>query len=201
MQPKLIIIGGTLATGKSTLAKRLEQETGIKRVSMDDLKESLFDVGGYRDRAWSSRIGEIAWPAFKHMVELHLEQGDDVIAEATFLWPDDREWIECLADRHKADVYQIWMTADPRIARERFVHRAQNERHPGHCDDLKDVIEEFDQRLFNRTFIPHPIVGKTLVIDTTDFDQANIMRVHEFLQITIKNVFSSNRGLFVSPDC
>lgn len=168
---KLIVIGGSLATGKSTIAKHLEQETGIKRISMDDLKERLFDIGGYRDRAWSKRIGHIAWPVFKQLVELHLERGDDVIAEATFLWPDDADWIHALADQFHADLFQIWMTADPLVARERFMHRANNERHPGHNDHVDHVIEEFDERFFKKRFEPLPLKGKTLVVDTTDFSK------------------------------
>ena len=182
--PKLIIIGGSLATGKSTIAKYIEAETGIKRVSMDDLKESLFDVGGYRDREWSKRIGQMAWPVFKQLIELHLERSDDVIAEATFLWPDDKDWIHAIAERYDTDVFQIWMTADPIVARERFIHRSANERHPGHCDSLEDVLEEFDQRVFNRTFVPHPIRGKTLVVDTTDFDAVDRGDIVSFIQTT-----------------
>ena len=179
--PKFIVIGGSLATGKSTIAKQLEQETGIKRVSMDDLKERLFDIGGYRDRAWSKRIGHIAWLAFKQLVELHLEQSDDVIAEATFLWPDDADWINETAKRFQADIFQIWMTTDPLVARERFMHRANNERHPGHNDHVDHVIEEFDERFFKRRFDPLPLHGKTLVVDTTDFQQVNFESIRLFL--------------------
>ena len=178
---KLIIIGGSLATGKSTLAKYLENVTGIKRVSMDDLKESLFDVGGYHNRAWSKQIGMIAWPVFKQMIELHLQQHADVIAEATFLWPDDKDWIHELAQRYHADIFQIWMTADPLVARERFIRRSANERHPGHCDALEDVLEEFDKRIFNRSFIPHPLKGKTCVVDTTDLERVDHASIVKFL--------------------
>ncbi len=167
--PKLVIIGGSLATGKSTLAKTIEQELGIKRVSMDELKERLFDCGGYRDREWSKQIGDIAWVAFKQLVEMHLQRGDDVIAEATFLWPSDADWIHILSERHAAQVYQIWMTADPLVARQRFVERANTERHPGHCDALEHVIEEFDERFFNKSFVPLPIRAKQKIVDTTDF--------------------------------
>lgn len=179
--PKLIIIGGSLATGKSTIAKHLEQETGIKRISMDDLKERLFDIGGSRDRVWSKRIGHIAWPVFQQLVELHLEHGDDVIAEATFLWPDDAEWVHRIARQYHADIYQIWMTADPAVARERFVHRSNHERHPGHCDHLDHVIEEFDERFFQKRFDPLPLNGKTLVVDTTDFKQVDFDDMASFL--------------------
>ena len=181
--PKLIVIGGSLATGKSTLAKRLEQETGIKRISMDALKERLFDLGGYRDRAWSKRIGHVAWDAFQRLVELKLEYGEDVIAEATFLWPDDAAWIGEVAARQGADVYQIWMTADPAVARNRFIARAQSgERHPGHNDALEEVIAEFDDRFFCRTFYPHVLAGKTLVVDTTDLSCVDHDRIRLFLE-------------------
>lgn len=179
--PKLIVVGGAPATGKSTAARYLERSTGIKRISMDDLKESFFDVGGYKDRAWSKQIGQLCWPVFKRIVELYLERGDDVIAEATFLWPDDRDWIEAMAERYHAEIYQIWMTADPLVARERFHYRGTHERHPGHCDTQEDVIAEFDQRLFNRTFIPHPIQGRTCVVDTTDIDQVRYADIVSFL--------------------
>lgn len=179
--PRLIIIGGSLATGKSTIAKHLEQETGTKRISMDDLKERLFDIGGYRDRTWSKRIGHMAWPVFKQLVEMHLEQGDDVIAEATFLWPDDADWIQQIAAKYGADIFQIWMTADPQVARERFVHRANNERHPGHNDHVDHVIGEFDERFFKRRFDPLSLNGKTLVVDTTDFQSINLAAIQAFL--------------------
>lgn len=180
---KLIIIGGSLATGKSTIAKYLEDQTGIKRIAMDDLKERLFDIGGYRDREWSKQIGRIAWPIFQQLVELHLENKEDVIAEATFLHPDDAKWISQIAKRYDAEIFQIWMTADPSVARERFIHRANNERHPGHCDALEHVIEEFDKRFFCKSFEQLPLISKTLVVDTTCFDKVDRQCVLDFLNL------------------
>ena len=180
---RLIVIGGSLATGKSTIAKFLEEQLHVKRISMDELKERLFDIGGYRDRTWSMQIGQLAWPVFQKMIELHLEQGEDVIAEATFLWPDDAGWLNTLIETYAIDVYQIWMTADPQILRQRFVERAQSlRRHPGHNDSLECVLEEFDQRFFNRTFIPHPIQAKTLIVDTTEFQDRWMEEVGRFLE-------------------
>lgn len=170
---KLIIIGGAPATGKSTLARFLKKNTRIKHISMDDLKETLFDIGGYRDREWSKRIGALAWPMFKELIDMNLERGEDVIAEATFLWPDDSQWVQNLCERHGAELVQIWMTSDPRVVRERFIHRANTERHPGHCDALELVMEEFDERFFNKSFIPLPISGKTKIVDTTNFDEVD----------------------------
>ncbi|MBT5808395.1 ATP-binding protein [Candidatus Uhrbacteria bacterium] len=166
---KLIIVGGSPATGKTTLAMRLENDLGIKRVSMDEIKERLFDSGGYRDRDWSKEIGRLAWPVFKGLVELNIKRGNDVIADATFLWADDYLWLNQLKEEYDLDLIQFWMTAPPDVRRDRFVNRANNERHPGHCDSLESVMQEFESRFFSKTFIPSPINGKTKIVDTTDF--------------------------------
>lgn len=182
--PKLIVVGGVPAAGKSTLAKYLASRTGIDRISMDDLKESLFNVAGARDREWSKSIGRLAWPVFQGMVEMHLSRGDNVIAEAIFLWPGDTEWIHQTATQYNARIYQIWMTADPVVVRERFIDRANSdERHPGHCDALEHVIAEFDERLFHRAFDPLSLNGKTITVDTTDFDRVNFETICSFLDV------------------
>jgi len=167
MAPKLIIIGGSLATGKSTLSKKIADALGIQRVSLDEIKEVLFDVGGYRDRAWSKEIGRLAFPVFRDLIELHLGRRESVVAEATFLWPTDREWLNAFSQTYETELVQIWLTSDPFIARERFIARASSTRHPN--DSLEVVMDEFDQRFFSKTFIPLPINGKTKIVDTTDF--------------------------------
>lgn len=169
MAPKLIIIGGSLATGKSTLSKKIANALGIQRVSLDEIKEVLFNVGGFRDRAWSKEIGRLAFPVFRDLIELHLGRGESVVAEATFLWLNDREWLHAFSQTYKVELVQIWLTSDPFVARERFIDRANSTRHPGHNDSLESVIEEFDQRFFNKTFVPLPLNGKTKIVDTTDF--------------------------------
>lgn len=169
-RPRFIIVGGSLATGKSTISTRIADHLSLQRVSLDEIKEALFDVGGYRDREWSKQIGRLAFPVFKDLIELHLSQGDSVVADATFLWSSDAEWIHAFTDRYDLDLRQVWLTADPHVARQRFLFRAQSTpRHPGHNDSLDQVLDEFDQRFFNKTFIPLPLDGKTKIVDTTDF--------------------------------
>lgn len=168
-RPKLIIVGGSLATGKSTVSSRLSEQLGIQRVSLDEIKEALFDLGGFRDREWSKEIGRLSFPVFRELIGLHLARGESVIADATFLWLDDASWLHEFADTYGAELIQIWLTADPLVLRERFIERANTTRHPGHNDALESVMEEFDERFFNKTFIPLPLNGKTKIVDTTDF--------------------------------
>jgi len=172
-RPKLIIVGGSLATGKSTISSRLSDKTGIQRVSLDEIKEALFDLGGYRDREWSKEIGRLSFPVFRDLIELHLSKGESVIADATFLWPDDLKWIHDFANKYNAEIKQIWLTADPLVLRGRFIERANTDRHPGHNDALEHVLDEFDERFFNKTFIPLPINGKTKIVDTTNLNDVD----------------------------
>ncbi|NQV89962.1 ATP-binding protein [Candidatus Uhrbacteria bacterium] len=167
--PKLIIVGGSLATGKSSISKMIAQNLSVQRISLDEIKEAMFDLGGYRDREWSKEIGRMSFPIFRDLIGLHLSRGESVVADATFLWLSDLDWLQEFSECYHAELIQIWLTADPAIARERFLDRANTDRHPGHNDAIEHVMDEFDERFFNKTFIPLPIQGKTKIVDTTDF--------------------------------
>ena len=179
---KLIVVGGSLATGKSTISLAIARETGFARVSLDEIKEALFDVVGYRDRAWSKEIGRVAFPVFRDCIELHLQRGDSVIADATFLWVSDADWIHAFSKKYGAEIVQVWLTAHPYVARSRFVARSQTARHPGHNDALESVMDEFDERFFSKTFVPLPLRARTMVVDTTDFNAVDHLMVTQFVR-------------------
>ena len=179
MATKLIVIGGAPATGKSVLAEKIQQATGFRRISKDLLKEHLFDVIEYRDRQWSRELGALAFPLFMGIVEMYLKRGESVIIDNPFVHVDDLAWFEKFENLYQVDIIQIHLTAEPSVLRQRFVERANIHRHPGHNDALEEVLEEFDARWFNKSFIPLPIHGKTKIVDTTDFsliDHDEILR-------------------------
>ena len=169
MAPKLIIIGGAPATGKSVLAEKIQAATGYRRVSKDLLKEHLFDVIEYRDRQWSREIGALAFPLFMGIVEMYLKRGESVIVDNPFIHGEDLKWFEKFEQEYGVEFIQIHLVADPYILRERFIERAHTHRHPGHNDSLDAVLEEFETKWFNKSFIPLPLSGRTKIVDTTDF--------------------------------
>ncbi|MBI5793829.1 ATP-binding protein [Candidatus Uhrbacteria bacterium] len=167
--PKLIIIGGAPATGKSVLAERVVEATGFVRVSKDLLKEHLFDVIEYRDREWSRELGALAFPLFMGIVEMYLKRGESVIMDNPFIHWADLEWFRRFEKKYGVEFIQVHLTADPAVLRRRFIERAHMHRHPGHNDALEDVLEEFETKWFNKSFLPLPLSGKTKIVDTTDF--------------------------------
>lgn len=181
VSPKLIIVGGSIATGKTTVSKFVAEKTGFVRIALDEIKEALFDVGGYKDRAWSKEIGAATHPVFRQLIQMYLSRGESVVADATFIWADDRIWLQEFSSKHNAELIQIWMTADPQIARQRFLERSLTTRHPGHCDSIETVISEFDERYFSKRIDPLLTRVRTCVVDTTEDGTAHLKEITAFL--------------------
>ena len=182
MNQKLVIIGGVLASGKTTVASKLVEATGFRHVAYDRIKEALFDAGGWRDRDWSKEIGEMSFPVYQQLIDMHLRRGDSVITESTFLWPDSLEWVNEYVERHGVELVQVWMTIDPHTARKRFSKRADSDRHCGHCDDICDVQDEFEDRFFNRSWpVPLHSTDRTMIVDTTDWNNVDHNKIHQFV--------------------
>ncbi|HAU66329.1 TPA: hypothetical protein DCW61_03215 [Candidatus Uhrbacteria bacterium] len=173
MSAKLIIIGGAPATGKTTLAQLIVEKTRFRNISKDQLKEYLFDMIEYRDRQWSREIGALAFPLFMGIVEMYLKRGETIIVDNPFIYAEDLEWFYRFQKEYEVEFIQIHLMADPVVLRQRFIERAQTNRHPGHNDSLESVLEEFEQKWFNKTFIPLPLPGKIKIVDTTDFETVN----------------------------
>ena len=105
-----------------------------------------------------------------------------MISDATFMWKTDVDWLHGLCAKHGAELIQVWLTANQKITRERFVARAHGARHPGHNDSLESVVEEFDRRFFSVPYHePLSINGKTKIVDTTDFNTVDHDSILKFV--------------------
>lgn len=180
-QAKLVIVGGSLATGKTTLAKKISDHTGFTWISKDAMKEALFDVIGYRNRQWSREVGALAFPLFVGVVEMFVSRGESIVTDAPLICESDIGWLNSLVEKHGVQIKQVHLTANPDVLRQRFIDRANTDRHPGHNDALETVLEEFDKKYFSKTFIPLPIKGETKIVDTTDFEQVNDEDIYSFI--------------------
>lgn len=84
-EPTLICMVGLSGSGKSTKAKELAKEYGCKIVSSDQIREQYCG-----DMSNQSR-NNIVFQIFYSKVKYALQNGDNVIADATFLSKKDRQ--------------------------------------------------------------------------------------------------------------
>ncbi|MNH50064.1 hypothetical protein D3C73_16690 [compost metagenome] len=158
MRPKLIIIQGAPASGKTTISHHLVQRLDdVLLVSKDGIKEFLFDTQPTGDRDWSRVLGKASIGAMYEIAKVFLASGRHVILESAFHPLYAREDIQKL----NADVLEIYCHCNTEELIKRFKIRASTDRHPGHLDDRINYDVESIKQF-------QPInVGTLATIDTT----------------------------------
>ena len=137
---KLILITGDLATGKSTLAKKLSQSLNILHFTKDVLKEVLSDVIGFSNRQENKKLSIASVDIMKHIFTQYAFLEQDLILEANF-HKEEIENLQNLANQHGYKVIILYLQGEADYLFERFTNRIKNEnRHPTHC--TSDIIEK-----------------------------------------------------------
>ena len=185
---RVILIGGTSHTGKSTLAQSLAHILGWSTLSTDKL-------GRHPGRPWrnkpdlvphhvadhylSLKVEELLadvlrhyyeniWPIVKSLVKSHASHSakDCLVLEGSALWP---EWAATV----KSDtIAAIWLTANSRLLEERIYVQSQYiEKSPRE----REMIDKFLKRtliynthmmqVVNRLELPHIEVNATNSLD------------------------------------
>ena len=171
--PLLIIISGHPSTGKTTLGKRLAQELNLCFISRDDLKESLFDNLGWKDREWSKKLGIASYKLLYHFIESLLVAGHSFIAESNFDPEYDTSRFLELKRKYGFNSFQVQCKTDGEVLFQRFKVRSESgERHPGHVDHLN--YKEFKETFLTKEIPSLDIGGTVLEVDTTDFERVAI---------------------------
>lgn len=177
-KPKLIIVTGMVATGKTTLAKKLGTELSMPVFCRDELKELGFDVLGSKDREWSQQLGGLSYELLYLITERLLSAGLSVIIESPF--PPERlaKKIQDFQGKYEFDCVQVRIFAEPDVLFDRFKTRINSgERHAGHVDST--ILDETKKAIFagNGTIRKVPINCPFVDVDTTDFTKINYTEI------------------------
>ncbi|MBR4863588.1 MAG: ATP-binding protein [Oscillospiraceae bacterium] len=132
---ELIILAGMPATGKSTLASRLQARFGYPILEKDNIKEGLFDTLGFscyaEKRALDVAANEVLLRCLKAMVKAKRS----VIVDNNFDAASGEKLGQLLKEAGQdCNVVTVFLNGDPQVLYERYVARdSQGLRHLGHA--------------------------------------------------------------------
>ena len=176
-RPKIIIVTGKPAAGKSTLANWLSKELQIPLASKDSIRELLFERLGWKDRPWAQLLGRASVDIMFYIADAELATGHSIILDNSFDPGVSNSRFRKLLNEHQADNIQIICNSDRGTLFQRFKTRAEiGNRHPGHGDS--DVLNELYTNLANNNPLVLDIGGETIEVDSTDFEKLIIKKYY-----------------------
>jgi aminoglycoside phosphotransferase family enzyme/predicted kinase len=129
-EPRLVAVGGLSGTGKSTLAAQvacgLAPGAGAITVSSDVIRKRLMGVAPEQHLPAEAYRGEVSARVYKRLFEdvaAALSAGQAVIADATFVRPQDRDRLRQLAAAAGAPFDGLWLEASADVLRGRVAAR------------------------------------------------------------------------------
>lgn len=180
--PVLLIVTGAPGTGKTTLARRIAQEFHLPLIAKDDIKESLFDSLGWKDRAWSQQLGRATMRLLFYFVETQLAAERSCIVESNFRAELATTEFRALQARHDFVPLQIVLKCERDALIQRFRARSNSDaRHPGHVDHLSSEEELAD--ILTRDYGALDIGGPVIEIDTTDFGKIDYAELFHAIEL------------------
>lgn len=129
-RPALMLIGGLMGTGKSTLTAALQHELGWASFSSDTIRKRLAHVDpaephanafgkGLYNRKWTARTYE----ALLEEARVALDRGRSALLDASFLCKLDRQAAARVGAAYNADVLFIECTCPKEVALKRLARR------------------------------------------------------------------------------
>jgi predicted kinase len=134
-RPRLLLITGAPASGKTRLARELGTRYGCGSCSKDEFKEILFDVLGTGDAAWSRRLSDASFALLFNLAPRLLGTQELVLLEGNFRAVEHLAPLRTVLERSAAAAAQVLCVAAPATRAARLAQRAADPaRHPGHRD-------------------------------------------------------------------
>ncbi len=185
----LIILSGLPASGKSTVARALQESFSYPILEKDRIKECLFDTLGFQSHEEKRRLDAAAARILLQTAEDILTAGGSVILDNNFDTAAG-EALRALQARLSPRSVTLLLTADEDVIYARYLARdLAHTRHPGHAlsdrypplpgdPDVSPMEREgFAQRYLSRGMGKVSWDGPVIRVDTTDLEALDMAAV------------------------
>ncbi|MCI0488226.1 MAG: AAA family ATPase [Blastocatellia bacterium] len=127
-QPTVIAVGGLSGTGKTSVARAIAGELGLRVASSDVVRELVFGDAkrptGFGKGAYTPEAGRLTYQKLVEAGRSLLEENRGVVLDATFLRGDARALARRMAEEAGARWRFIECRLSPESVRQRLEHRA-----------------------------------------------------------------------------
>lgn len=162
-----MLVSGSPASGKTTLAHAIGVGLPCPVVSRDEIKEGLVHASGGGTPHWGAAIAHETFALFYRIVGELVRAGCSVVAEAAFLRDlSQGEVTELVAE---ADACLVHCQVDRDVAVQRFLERVASDpvRRLSHPDD--EIVREMEKGTFEWERYEPMELGLPLIrVDTTN---------------------------------
>lgn len=145
--PRLILVGGVIGTGKSTLAKALSEALGAVWLRTDEIRLREFAAKrrpgqGFSGGLYAPHVSELVYQRMIRRAEALLAQGRSVVCDGTFSKASGRETLRQIAARHHASFHFFECVVPKAVALRRIAKRYAaksdiSEAKPEHYDRMR----------------------------------------------------------------
>lgn len=150
-KPRLIVVGGLIGTGKSTLARSLADALGAAWLRTDEIRLREFSHlrrprQGFAEGLYAQRVSELVYQRLIQRAEALVRQGRSVVCDGTFSKAVGREALRRIAKRHGTSFHFFECVVPRAVALRRVAKRYAartdlSEARPEHYDNLRAGFE------------------------------------------------------------
>jgi predicted kinase len=166
-KPTLYLFIGFPGSGKTTIAKFIEEQTGAVHLWTDQERQKRF-----QNVTHSAVESAALYDTLNDRTAKLLMQGRSVVFDTNFNFRDDRKRLAAIAADASADLITIWVTTNRAFAKQRATHDTHRHRN-GYSEVMKEST--FDA-IADRLEVPGP--DETIVkIDGQNIDTKKLVRL------------------------
>jgi len=148
-RPRLYAVGGVIAAGKSTVARRLARLLHAPSIDADRTRKALAGQDPHtpwHDAAFSGRYSsqqtQAVYDELRRRAEIILRSGRSVVVDASFRSRAQRQAMRALCETLSCELVFVECTAPVALCRERLRKRAQG---PSISDGRAEIFDAFVQ--------------------------------------------------------
>ena len=164
---KLILMGGDLASGKSTYSNIIGEKLNVLVINKDNLKEILGDTIIVNNREENKKLSVISFDLICYLIK---KNKGSIVIESNFK-PYEMKVLEGLIKEYNYDVLSLVFKGDNEVLHKRFLNRLNENRHYVHKSQDFTNIDDFVKTLEELRMVKYP--GKVIEIDSSNFDYQN----------------------------